>query len=247
MLSWGQILKDIQEPILGIINITQDSFSGDGVLGNDIMLFKKFEYAKKRNIKILDIGCVSTKPGFQEVSLVEEQDRLYSFLINKSNDFIYSIDTMNSNIAKIAIDNNFSIINDVGGFLSREMIDLAIKTNANIILVHRNQESVTLHEKKQYNDVINQVKDEILIKVSELINLGIKKEQIAIDPGLGFGKEMKDSANILKNIEQFQVGYPLVVGYSNKKFLQFVELSSDEVYKHCKLSGVSLMRLHLND
>jgi len=232
---------------MGIINITQDSFSGDGVLGNDIMLFKKFENAKKNNIKILDIGCVSTKPGFQEVSLVEEQDRLYSFLINKSNEFIYSIDTMNANIAKIAIDNNFSIVNDVSGFFSQEMIDVAIKTNANIILVHRNQESITLHKKKQFNDVVNQVKEEILGKVSELINLGIKTEQIAIDPGLGFGKEMKDSAKILKNIDQFQFGYPVVVGYSNKKFLQFVELSSDEIYKHCKSSGVSLIRLHLND
>jgi dihydropteroate synthase len=232
---------------MGIINVTQDSFSGDGVLGNDIMLFKKFENAKKNNIKILDIGCVSTKPGFHEVSLVEEQDRLYSFLINKSNDFLYSIDTMNANIAKIALDNNFSIINDVGGFLSQEMIDIALNTNANIILVHRNQESISLHGKKQFKDVVNQVKDEILDKVSELINIGIKKEQIAIDPGLGFGKEMKDSAKILKNIDQFHFGYPIVVGYSNKKFLQFVELSSDEIYKHCKSSGVSLIRLHLND
>ena len=232
---------------MGIINVTQDSFSGDGVLGNDIMLFKKFENAKKNNIKILDIGCVSTKPGFHEVSLVEEKDRLYSFLINKSNDFIYSIDTMNANIAKIALDNNFSIINDVGGFLSQEMIDIALKTNANIILVHRNQESITLHEKKQFKDVVNQVKNEILDKVSELINLGIKKELIAIDPGLGFGKEMKDSAKILKNIGQFHFGYPIVVGYSNKKFLQFLEFSSEEIYKHCKSSGVSLIRLHLND
>ena len=186
---------------MGIINVTQDSFSGDGVLGNDIMLFKKFENAKKNNIKILDIGCVSTKPGFHEVSLVEEKDRLYSFLINKSNDFIYSIDTMNANIAKIALDNNFSIINDVGGFLSQEMIDIALNTNANIILVHRNQESITLHEKKQFKDVVNQVKDEIFDKVSELINIGIRKEQIAIDPGLGFGKEMKDSA---KNSKKYR-------------------------------------------
>lgn len=247
MQNWNQILKNSVEPILGIINVTQDSFSGDGILGNDIKLFKKFEVAKKNNVKILDIGCVSTKPGFSEVSLINEQDRLYSFLINKSPDFTYSIDTMNSSIAKIAIDNNFSIINDVGGFVSNKMVETALITRANIILVHRNQDTKTLHEKTKFKDVLNQVKEELLAKASELENLGIKKENIAIDPGLGFGKEMDDSATLLKNIDQFNTEYPLIVGYSKKKFLQLISLSNEELYNHCKNSGVSLIRLHLND
>ena len=84
-------------------------------------------------------------------------------------------------------------------------------------------------------------------KIKLLISLGVKEEQIAIDPGLGFGKNLSDSAELLMNIKELKENFPLIVGYSKKKFIKNIPMSNSDLFKHCVDSGVSLVRMHLTN
>ena len=111
MSDWNNILNSVNNNEIGIINSTNDSFTGDGVFENKSGLILLLDVAKSKNIKILDVGGVSTKPGFEEVSYEEELERLNFFISNYLGKFRLSIDTMNSEIAKYALENNFEIVN----------------------------------------------------------------------------------------------------------------------------------------
>jgi dihydropteroate synthase len=98
----------------------------------------------------------------------------------------------------------------------------------------------------EYKDIASEVKDQINKQISRLIDSGLHESQIAIDPGLGFGKKLEDSARLLLEIEKLAGGFPLIVGYSNKKFIDSATLPKDNLLDHCYNSGVSLVRLHLD-
>ena len=98
----------------------------------------------------------------------------------------------------------------------------------------------------EYKDVVKEVNLQLNKQVSKLINLGINESQIAIDPGLGFGKNIEDSARLLLNIEDLAGELPIVVGYSNKRFLDLISLTNESLLKLCYNSGVSLVRLHID-
>ena len=146
-----------------------------------------------------------------------------------------------------AVENNFEIINDVSGFMNEEMIQIAIDSKSKIILVHRHPKSESLHQKMIYKDVVKEVKEHLNSKIKSLISLGVKEEQIAIDPGLGFGKNLSDSAELLINIKELKENFPLIVGYSKKKFIKNIPMSNSDLFKHCVDSGVSLVRMHLTN
>ena len=246
MFSWQSFLSKIQKKILGIINITSDSFFGDGVLGSIKLLEEKFFIAEQMNIEFLDIGCVSTKPNFQTVDKKEELKRFEFFLENIKEKFKYSIDSSNLEVVNKALDSGFSVINDVYGLNSEKIVRKAVEARCGIILMHRHPLSNDIHEKMHYKDVVNEVKDHLNNEVSRLINLGINESQIAIDPGLGFGKKTEDSVKLLLQIEHLVGEFPIVVGYSNKKFIDSISLNKESTLQHCYNSGVSLVRLHLD-
>ena len=245
MSDWNNILNSVKNNEIGIINSTNDSFTGDGVFENKSGLKFLLDVAKSKNIKILDVGGVSTKPGFEEVSYEEELERLNFFISNYFGKFRLSIDTMNSEIAKYALENNFEIVNDVSGFKESKMIQLIVEKAPKIILVHNHPNSSHLQEKMKYKDVVKEVRDHLEKKIDILISLGVQRNKISVDPGLGFGKSMEDSQKLFKNLENFCFGFPLIVGYSKKKFAQKLGMTDDELYNHCIDSGVSLVRLHL--
>ena len=247
MFDWKSFLESLEKKTLGIINITDDSFSGDGVLNSDQQLEKKFELAIKNNVKLLDIGCMSSKPGYKILKRNEEINRLNYFLKNKSKQFYYSIDTFNPLVAKKALDSEFLIINDVSGFVDEKMIELASQTKCGIIVMHRNPKSTYLHEKMKYLNVLEEVNTHLIDQIEHLIKNGIEKKQIAIDPGLGFGKNIDDSIDLFLNLKNLINVYPLVVGYSKKKFIEQINMTESEMQKHCIDSGVALVRLHLDN
>ena len=96
-----------------------------------------------------------------------------------------------------------------------------------------------------YKDVVKEVRDHLEEKIDNLISHGVNKKRISIDPGLGFGKSMEDSQKLFKNLEHFCFGFPLIVGYSKKKFAKNLEMTDEQLYNHCIDSGVSLVRLHI--
>ena len=247
MFDWKNFLKSLERKTLGIVNITDDSFSGDGLLNSDQQLKEKFEIAINNNIKLLDIGCMSSKPGFKILKRNEEINRLNYFLKNKSNKFYYSIDTFSPLVAKKALDSGFLIINDVSGFVDEKMIELASQTKCGIILMHRNPKSTNLHEKMDYSNVIEEVNTHLTDQIENLIKSGIEEKQIAVDPGLGFGKKIDDSIELFLNLKNLINTYPLVVGYSKKRFIEKINMTKSELQKHCIDSGVALVRLHLDN
>ena len=246
MFSWKSFLSELENPILGIINITPDSFFGDGVLGSTKLLNDRFSLAKEMNIGFLDIGCISTKPNFEILKNQEELRRFEFFLKNMKKNFKFSIDSNNLEVISKALDAGFSVINDVYGLNNEKIISKAIQSKCGIIVVHRHPSSKNLHDKMEYKDVVKEVNLQLNNQVSKLINLGINESQIAIDPGLGFGKNIEDSARLLLNIEDLAGELPIVVGYSNKRFLDLISLTNESLLKLCYNSGVSLVRLHID-
>ncbi len=247
MSNWNQVLSSDNSKILGIINLSNDSFTGDGVFDNDEKLNKLLQSAKQKNINFIDVGCASTKPGFVNITTKEEIERLNYFINTNQNKFSFSIDSFNPIVAKHAVENYFEIINDVSGFMDEEMVRIAIESRSKIILVHRHPKSESLHHKMIYKNVVKEVKQHLNLKIKSLLNLGVKEEQIAIDPGLGFGKNLTDSVELLLNIKELKENFPLIVGYSKKKFIKKIPMSNHDLFKYCVDSGVSLVRLHLTN
>ena len=245
MADWSSLLNSVNQKVIGIINSTKDSFTGDGVFENNERLEILLNDAEEKEIKILDIGCVSTKPGFKEVSYEQELKRLNFFISNYFGKFKLSIDTMNHKIAKCALENNFEIVNDVSGFNDLKMIQLIVEKAPKIILVHSHPNSSHIQEKMNYKDVVKEVREHLEEKIDNLISIGVDKNKISIDPGLGFGKSMEDSQKLFKNLENFCFGFPLIVGYSKKKFAKKLDMTNKELYNHCLDAGVSLVRLHI--
>ena len=245
MTDWNSLLNSVNKNVIGIINSTNDSFTGDGVFKNNERLQFLLKTADSKEIKILDVGGVSTKPGFKQVSYEQELKRLNFFVSNYFGKFKLSIDTMNYEIARCALQNNFEIVNDVSGFNDLKMIQLIVEKAPKIILVHSHPNSSDIQEKMNYKDVVKEVRGHLEDKIENLISLGVDKNKISIDPGLGFGKSMEDSQKLFKNLESFCFGFPLIVGYSKKKFAQNLDMTDEELYNHCIDSGVSLVRLHI--
>ena len=245
MSDWNELLDSVNNKVIGIINSSNDSFTGDGIYKNKDNLTQLLSAAANNDIKLIDVGCVSTKPGFKDVTQEEEFTRLNFFLDNYDGAFRLSIDTMNKVIAKHALDNNFEILNDVSGFRDPGMIELAVEKSSKIILVHSHPNASHIQEKMEFKDVVQEVKAQLEIKINYLISKGIKEWQISIDPGLGFGKTMRDSEILFKNLDVFCFDFPLVVGYSKKKFTENLNMTNNQLYQHCIDSGAALVRLHI--
>ena len=245
MSDWNELLDSVNSKVIGIINSSNDSFTGDGIYKNKDNLTRLLASAKNNGIELIDVGCVSTKPNFKDISQEEEFKRLNFFLENYDGDFKLSIDTMNKSVAEYSLDNNFEILNDVSGFRNAEMIELAVDRNSKIILVHNHPESSHIQEKMEFKNVVQEVKAHLESKIVSLISNGVKENRISIDPGLGFGKTMDDSKVLFSNLDAFCFGFPLIVGYSKKKFTETLNLTNSQLYQHCIDSGVALVRLHI--
>lgn len=210
--------------VMGVLNITPDSFS-DGNLYSS--LDAALDHAKLLAISgadIIDIGGESTRPGAVRISVEEEQERVVPVikkLLEADLGIRLSVDTMNSETARVAIGLGVSIINDVsGGLADSEMFSVAAETKATLVISHWRGHSDIMNTMNSYQDVAVEVAQELQGRVNEAVSKGVLRENIVIDPGLGFAKDMKQNWQLVSRLDEIEkLGLPILVGASRKRFI----------------------------
>jgi dihydropteroate synthase len=215
----------IRKPLLmGILNITPDSFSDGGRFLNAEDAISEGLSVFQRGASILDVGAESTRPGAASVTAFEQLDRAIFSLSQISRrmaqDRFISIDTRSAEVAEKAIEAGACIVNDVSAGSDPAMFPLVASTGASIILMHMKGLPSTMQSSPIYGDVVSEVKNALLERVKKAISCGIAREKIAVDPGIGFGKTLEHNLLILRKLNAFvEMGLPVVLGTSRKKFL----------------------------
>ena len=209
--------------IMGIVNVTPDSFSDGGNFNN---VQSATDYAVKMvkdGAAIVDVGGESTRPYSESVSQQEELDRVIPVIeaIAKRISIPISIDTSKSTIAAAAINAGAEIINDVTGFEGDSaMIDVAIATEAGICAMHMQGTPQTMQDSPVYNDVTSDVLGYLKSRKDWLIGRGVTKQRICLDPGIGFGKTHAHNVQLIHSADRFhETGCPILVGHSRKGFI----------------------------
>lgn len=212
-----------QPLVMGVLNVTPDSFS-DG--GDFIRLEAALDHARVLQIAgadIIDIGGESTRPGAKRVTLAEEQARVLPVIeaIVAELGAKVSIDTMNAETARLAVAAGASIINDVsGGLADPDMFKVAADAGATIVISHWRGFSDQMDTLATYDDVAAEVAAELKLRVDAALATGIEQSQIVIDPGLGFAKDMQQNWKLVARLDKLEeLGYPILVGASRKRFI----------------------------
>ncbi len=209
--------------IMGILNVTPDSFYDGGVHNN---IEKAFSHAMKMfedGADIIDVGGESTRPGAEQVSINEEIDRVVPVIerLIKEIPVPVSIDTTKSIVAIEAVKAGASIINDISGLtFDPAIIKAAADYKTGLIINHIKGKPADMQKNTGYNDIIKDILDFLIISIDNALRHGVSGEKIVIDPGIGFGKSIEQNYIILNNILKFkESGYPVLIGLSRKSLI----------------------------
>lgn len=237
---------------MGILNVTPDSFADGGRHNEfDAAVARGLEMIAE-GVDIIDIGGESTRPGAERISETEELARIIPVVKELASHGIkISIDTMRANVAKRAIDNGANIINDVsGGLADPDMLATAAQLKTPYIAMHWRGHSKDMNAKAVYENVVEEVLAELKVRVKVALAAGIAEENLIIDPGLGFAKDAQHNWAIIDSIEKIvDLGYPVLVGASRKRFLggdspDEREQATIELTKRLSTTGVWAVRVH---
>jgi len=238
--------------VMGILNVTPDSFA-DGGRHND------YESAVNRGLEmiaedvdIIDIGGESTKPGAERVAESEELNRVIPVIKTLAQHGAkISIDTMRASTAKAAIEAGAAIVNDVsGGLADPQMLTTVATLKVPYIAMHWRGHSKDMNSRAVYGDVVAEVISELQERIDAAIDAGIRREDLIIDPGIGFAKEANHNWEIIDSIDKFvALGYPVLIGASRKRFLggnnpDDRESASIALTQRLSTSGIWGVRVH---
>ena len=241
IFEWGS-----RTYVMGILNATPDSFSGDGLMSHGDVVersVRQAEHFLRHDADILDVGGESTRPGSQTVSADEEMERVVPVIeaISKQfSDAVISIDTYKAKVAEEAIKAGAHILNDVWALRADPSLAIIAKHyKVPVILMHNrsNPASVDVREQlgnaytgSEYDNLLEDVKRELLVSVKLAKKAGIEEGQIILDPGIGFGKTREHNLELINRIDDIRaLGYPVLLGPSRKSFIGFtLDLPADE-------------------
>ncbi len=208
--------------IMGILNATPDSFSDGGT-------FQPLEKAVERSLEmvgdgadIIDIGGESTRPGAEPVQALEEIERTIPIIgkLRVQTNALISIDTQKADVARAAIDAGADIINDVSALGDPEMAAVAAETGAGLIMMHMQGSPVTMQTNPQYADAVSEVRNFLESRALFAMKHGVSPRQIALDPGIGFGKTDEHNIALLREIPKLvAIGCPVLIGVSRKSLI----------------------------
>lgn len=219
----GEVKVDLHKPlVMGIINTTPDSFSGDGIHGDAEEAIRSGIRMMDQGAYLLDVGGESTRPNAQSISPEEELGRVGPVVQRLSARYPgrVSIDTMKPEVADRALDMGAVILNDVGGFRDPRMIEVAANHGATVIVMHMQGTPRTMQLSPSYEDVVSEIVEFLVERIDALEGAGVDPDRIMVDPGIGFGKDLAHNLEILARLREFRtIGKPLVIGVSRKAFI----------------------------
>lgn len=216
--------------IMGIVNLTPDSFSGDGLYascparyasGVD-RIIEGVEKMVKDGADIIDVGAESTRPGAKSVSIKEELNRTIPVIkaLARKIRVPISADTRKPEVARQSLDNGAAMINDIGGLRDPKMAKIIARYKAGVVIMHMKGNPATMQRNPVYKSLIDEIIEYLGRAIERAVSAGINKEKIILDPGIGFGKTPEHNLEILKNLSELKVlGRPILVGPSRKSFI----------------------------
>ncbi|MDH5370908.1 MAG: dihydropteroate synthase [Gammaproteobacteria bacterium] len=220
--KFSDLLQNLTPIIMGILNVTPDSFSDGGLfVKNDIAI----NYVKQMiadGADIIDIGGESTRPGAKEVSIEEELQRVIPVIkaIRQFSDVAISIDTSKPEVMREAIKAGANMINDVNALQAENAIETAVELNVPVCLMHMQGKPRTMQSNPEYTDVVEEVIAFLKNRISVCHNAGISSENIIVDPGFGFGKTLEHNLTLFKHLEEFtKLDCAVLVGVSRKSMI----------------------------
>ncbi len=249
--------KDFLPQVMGILNVTPDSFSDGNSYGDVKEAVDHALKLKEEGASIIDIGGESTRPGSQRVSLEEELKRTIPVInaLRKVSDIAISIDTYKAEVARQAIEAGANIVNDIWALDGDQDMLNVIKANpqVKICLMHMLGNPETMQDNPNYDNIINSIFTFFDKKLKQCESAGISRDRIILDPGIGFGKRQTDNLEILKRIDEFNIlGCDILLGASRKSFINNIYQSEAKDRLEGTLAttaiaynnGVEIIRVH---
>ena len=215
--------------VMGILNVTPDSFSDGGLFVSAGNLQQQIESMLQAGVDIIDVGGESTRPGSQPVALDEELQRVIPAiqLIRELGDIPISIDTTKPEVMRAAVAAGADMINDVNALRTTGAMQAVTELGVPVCLMHMLGQPKNMQQQPEYENVVQQVLSFFAERVEACVNAGVAREKILIDPGFGFGKTVQHNFQLLKKLELFHsLGQPLLVGMSRKSMLGAVTVKA---------------------
>ena len=209
--------------IMGILNVTPDSFSDGGKFDTPEQAASHASKMIEDGADIIDIGGESTRPGAEPVSIDEELNRTIPVIeaIRDQSDCIISIDTYKSKVAESALDAGANMVNDISGLTFDEgMASLVAEKETPVVIMHIKGSPLDMQKEPHYEDLMEEIKDYFTAKIAKAKEAGIPNTNIILDPGIGFGKRLEDNFELIRELKQIcAMEYPILIGPSRKSFI----------------------------
>ncbi|WP_288382681.1 dihydropteroate synthase [uncultured Acinetobacter sp.] len=222
VISCGLLELDLSRPhVMGILNVTPDSFSDGGKHNSKVAAIVHAQQMIADGASIIDIGGESTRPGASIVEVEEEIQRVVPVVEALAQEnVIISIDTSQPRVIEAAVAAGAHIWNDVRALTRPGALEMAARLNIPVIIMHMRGEPTTMNQLDQYDNVIEDVIDELQQRVQAALSVGIRQEHIIVDPGFGFAKNAQQNLTLLNALWRFtDLGYPVLSGLSRKRFV----------------------------
>ena len=223
---------DKKPVIMGIINITPDSFSDGGKYQDAESAFRRCAQMISEGADIIDIGGESSRPGSKKVSSEEETERILPVIrkIRKESDICISVDTYKADVAAAALEEGADMINNIyGAEPDQELLKTVASYSAGLCLMHMRGDPETMQRKTEYIDIIKEVYSALKKSYEAALNAGVPEKSVMFDPGIGFGKSVEGNLRLIKHISELRkLGRPVMIGASRKSFIGGILNNSPE-------------------
>jgi len=245
--------------IMGVLNLTPDSFSDGGKFKKKNLGYKHAVYLFKSGTNIIDVGGESTRPGSREIKIKIEWNRIKSIIKKFGKKIPLSLDTRKSEIMERGIRAGVQLINDTSGLKhDKQSINVIKKYKVPFVIHHIQGTPATMQIKPKYKNVLLDIYDFFEEKIKYLRFKGIKHKHIIVDPGIGFGKKLKHNMKLISNVSIFHsLGFPILLGVSRKRFIKDISGNNDNDKRlggtisaslFAMMQGVQILRIHdVND